>query len=77
MATQDSAGVINEPRSRGVRTVLVVDDDDDIRFCHSEVLRRAGYNVIEASCAAEAERAALENVPALILWTLPCLGWMA
>ena len=55
MATGDSARVMDEPRGRGVRTVLVVDDDDDIRFFHSEVLRREGYNVIEASCAAEAQ----------------------
>jgi CheY-like chemotaxis protein len=74
MATRDSARVMDEARGRVVRTVLVVDDDDDIRFFHSEVLRRQGYNVIEASCAAEAERAALDNVPALILMDIAMPG---
>jgi two-component system cell cycle response regulator DivK len=74
MATRDNTRIMDEPRARGVRTILVVDDDDDIRFVHSEVLRREGYNVIEASCAAEAEGAALDQVPDLILMDIALPG---
>lgn len=74
MATRDNARIMNEPKARGTRTVMVVDDDDDIRFLQSEMLRREGYRVIEASCAAEAERAALDQVPDLILMDIGMPG---
>ena len=74
MAARDNTRIMEELRARGVRRILVVDDDDDIRFIHSELLRREGYNVIEASCAAEAERAALDQVPDLILMDIAMPG---
>jgi CheY-like chemotaxis protein len=48
-------------------TIMVVDDDDDIRFMMSEVLRKDGYSVTEAASAKEAEQKALQEVPHLIL----------
>lgn len=48
-------------------TILVVDDDDDIRLMTSECLRKEGYFVIEAGDGLEAEQIALEYVPQLIL----------
>lgn len=74
MATLDKASIIDEPRALAARTVLVVDDSDDIRFLISEMLRRKGYMVIEASSSAEAERAALDQVPDLILMDISMPG---
>ena len=48
-------------------TVLVVDDDDAVRAVASKVLRRAGYDVIEAHGAGEALRIAQERAGALDL----------
>src|ERR1051325_3190418 len=46
-------------------TVMVVDDDPGVRHLASAMLRRAGYTVIEASDAAEAERLADEQTSAI------------
>jgi DNA-binding NtrC family response regulator len=37
------------------RTVLVVEDEEGVRFCATEFLRDCGYNVIEAATVAEAK----------------------
>lgn len=50
--------------------IMVVDDDDDIRFFMSEFLRKEGCVVIEAASAPEAKREALKQVPHLILMDL-------
>jgi CheY-like chemotaxis protein len=42
------------PLKGGSETVLVVDDDDQIRRVACTILRRAGYNVLEALSPAEA-----------------------
>jgi two-component system phosphate regulon response regulator PhoB len=49
------------------RSVLVVDDDNDLRALIATNLRRAGYNVIEAASAAEAMTLARSTQPALAL----------
>jgi DNA-binding response OmpR family regulator/two-component sensor histidine kinase len=49
------------------RSVLVVDDDNDLRALIATNLRRAGYNVIEAASAAEAMTLARTAQPALVL----------
>ena len=55
-------------------TIMIVDDDDDVRFMMSEVLRREGYAIIEAANATEAEEKALQQVPHLILMDLSMPG---
>jgi CheY-like chemotaxis protein len=50
-----------------VPTVMVVDDDDDVRSLVTRLLQGEGYNVIAAESGFEAERLALEHVPQLIL----------
>ena len=42
-------------------TVLLVEDDDDIRDVYAEVLRDAGYVVVEASDGQSGVDVALEN----------------
>ena len=47
--------------------ILVVDDDDDIRFLIAKMLSKEGYCVTDAASAAEAEIAARAQNPDLIL----------
>ncbi len=63
-----------EARVPPAQTILVVDDDDDIRFLLAELLRREGYCVVEASSGVEAERAALKQIPQLILMDIGMPG---
>ena len=58
----------------GPPTILVVDDDDDIRLLMVQLLRTQGYRVTEASTAGEAESNALQNPPHLILMDLSMPG---
>lgn len=55
-AGEGSAGREREPA--GSETVLVVDDDRVVRSVTARVLRRAGYDVVEAETAGEALRIA-------------------
>ena len=55
-------------------TILVVDDDDDIRSLIAQLLRSQGYSVTEAGSATEAETSVLENPPQLILMDLSMPG---
>ena len=55
-------------------TILVVDDDDDIRLLIAQLLRLQGYSVTEAGSASEAERSVLDNPPHLILMDLSMPG---
>lgn len=48
-------------------TVLVVDDDEDIRSMIAQMLRKEGYGVLEASSGTEAEHVAISKTPQLIL----------
>lgn len=58
----------------GPLTILVVDDDEDIRLLMAQLLRSEGYSVIEAGSASEAETTVLENPPQLILMDLSMPG---
>jgi CheY-like chemotaxis protein len=51
-------------------SVLVIDDDEDIREILSEILVRAGYSVVGASNGAEALRVLETVLPCLILLDL-------
>src|SRR4051812_1681274 len=57
-----------EPASqqRGVGTILVVDDDPDVRYIAAEILKEAGYRVEEAESGPEALRL-LANTPSIEL----------
>ncbi|MET0340743.1 MAG: response regulator [Polyangiales bacterium] len=51
-----------------MQTILVVDDDDDIREGFAELLRNAGYDVYEAENGREAlEKLAERDEPCLVL----------
>ncbi|HKO44702.1 MAG TPA: response regulator [Pyrinomonadaceae bacterium] len=47
--------------------VMVVDDDEDIRFLITRLMRNEGYEVLEAATATEAKLATLKKTPELIL----------
>jgi two-component system, cell cycle response regulator DivK len=47
--------------------ILVVDDDDDLRFLMAKILRDEGYSVSEAASAREADEVALSQTPDLVL----------
>lgn len=49
------------------RTIMVVDDDDDLRMMIEAMLRRAGYVVVGAANGHEAQPLALKTLPALII----------
>lgn len=52
------------------KTVLVVDDYDDVRAITKKALESFGYNVLEAASGAEAVRVAQAESPDLILLDL-------
>ncbi|MDB5413221.1 MAG: hypothetical protein JWR10_1556 [Rubritepida sp.] len=54
---------------RGTETVLLVEDDDDVRSYSSGVLRELGYQVIEASDASKALAALSHNPEVDLLFT--------
>ena len=55
-------------------TIMIVDDDGDIREMMCEALRGEGYVLIQAASAAEAEDKAVREVPHLILLDLNMPG---
>ena len=55
-------------------TILVVDDDEDLRLLVMQMLRAEGYSVIGAASGAEAERLALQDVPDLIVMDIGMPG---
>lgn len=48
-------------------TIMIVDDDDDVRGMIAQFLHSIGYQVIQAENSSEAQRHALESLPELIL----------
>src|SRR5581483_8864328 len=74
-----AGGRLSTVAGAGARqTILVVDDDDDIRDLLANLLRRAGYRTIEASTGQEGLRRLFEDRPALVILDvmLPYLdGW--
>jgi CheY-like chemotaxis protein len=65
--TNKSRSVAAEKSEEGKLRILVVDDDDDIRFMLAKILNKEGYCVTEAANAAAAEIAALGEIPDLVL----------
>ena len=60
---------MDEPRRRP--TILVVEDDPDLRLVHSEILSHEGYEVLTAADGIEAlEVVETEGPPAMILLDL-------
>ncbi len=51
---QKSEKIVHEPLAHGTETVLVVDDDPQIRRLVQAVLKPLGYVVLEASCGKDA-----------------------
>ena len=49
------------------RTILVVDDDDDLRMLVGELLRQSGYIAIGAASGPEGYALALAKLPSLII----------
>lgn len=52
---------------KGTPTVLVVDDDDDLRLLLTRLLQADGFGVVGAANALEAQQLALEHRPQLVL----------
>jgi diguanylate cyclase len=50
-----------------MKRILVVDDDEEVRVVLGLILRKNGYEVIEADCGVTGLRMARENLPDLIL----------
>ena len=63
----------------GGKTVLVVEDEEDIRILLKAVLESEGYRVAEATTGKDAVSTALEIVPQLILMdiSLPLLDGLS
>ena len=55
-------------------TILVVDDDEDLRLLVTQMLRSEGYSVIGAANGTEAQQLALQHVPDLILMDIGLPG---
>jgi CheY-like chemotaxis protein len=66
-ASAKKASKTSSEKASKATTVMVVDDDDDIRHLMAKLLGGAGYRVVTAASGDEAQRCALEHVPQLIL----------
>jgi two-component system, cell cycle sensor histidine kinase and response regulator CckA len=53
-ASSPSVGSTRPPRSHGGETILLVEDDDQVRAVASSILKDAGYRVFQAGTPAEA-----------------------
>jgi CheY-like chemotaxis protein len=62
----------------GTKTVLIVDDDDDLREAMADLLRLRGFNVIQAANGREALERLTAGLPGVILldMKMPIMnGW--
>jgi PAS domain S-box-containing protein len=57
------------PRSAGGQTIIVVEDEDDVRAYSTSVLRELGYRVLEASTGAAALGVLQEHPEIVLLFT--------
>ena len=64
---RNSNGVDKMEVSNGVERILVVDDDKDLRFNLSSILKDEGYNVLAVEDGREALKAVQRNCPNLVL----------
>ncbi|OGV98349.1 MAG: hypothetical protein A3I04_04880 [Nitrospinae bacterium RIFCSPLOWO2_02_FULL_39_110] len=64
---RNSNGVDKTEVSNGVEKILIVDDDRDIRFSLSHILKETGYDVIDARDGREALKILRGNCPDLVL----------
>lgn len=67
-------------QSAALRTILLVEDNEDNRIIYATALRYAGYNVLEAVTGTQGIQQARDNQPDLILMdiSVPELdGWEA
>jgi signal transduction histidine kinase/ActR/RegA family two-component response regulator len=62
-----SAPTARQPSPRGSETILVVEDEDDVRALTREVLQSRGYTVVEARSPVEAEVIAQQHPGAIDL----------
>jgi CheY-like chemotaxis protein len=53
-----------------VKTILIVDDESNMRFLHRMILERAGYEVVEAAHGAAALERAKDSPPDLVVTDL-------
>jgi len=75
--TEAAAPAAVAPRSASPsRRILLVEDQDDVRAFATEVLRAAGYDVLEAASGDEALRLARDGAPIDLLLTDVVLGGM-
>ncbi len=50
-----------------MKTILVVDDEEKIRSVYTKMLRREGFNVLDAADAEQANELLLKNIVDLVL----------
>src|SRR5262245_15453685 len=57
------------PRSADAETILVVEDDDDVRAYSKEIMRELGYSILEASTGAAALRVLAAHPEVALIFT--------
>jgi CheY-like chemotaxis protein len=68
--TDDRPTRVNSQRRRTLatpRTVLLVEDDPDLRTAMAEALRETGYNVVACPDGVDAEAAVQDDIPDLVV----------
>jgi DNA-binding response OmpR family regulator len=74
MKIESIANVVKYPRREAMRKVLIVDDDQNIRFLFAEMLKMEGYEVLTASTGTRALQLVVENELALIILDIKMPG---